>query len=677
MAIVFLTTFICHCGSTQTLQFVRQVPVVLDDPNSLVKDFVISRDGNDLYYTQYNGTSTHEIVKVTDLWGSATARNFTDGAQMSNNSANCLCRDGSERLFLTDAKTKKLTCYLSSGIADESFGTNGSVTLDFVPSEVSISADDARLYVSGLQGTQSRPYLYLIDARSGSILDQIASFGDPDDTGTTAGLKTQACGSMYPVASRHSLLANVGGDLAEFALTMTGTFVSAKPSVLRYHASYNQPVNGMDYNPDLQLVAYTGGHWGQKASRNSMMVWLYDMNADIGVPVYMPLDKTAPDHLGETFSAIRWFKHNGTHYLCLANQYTRCLNLYRYFPAQATSRVWRHTRTIDLNAYIPLDGHLKSVTTLPNNDLVFSCYLQNKQQAPYYLHRIASPATTGDVSIWSEDTHPQQYANSLTTGGDGYVYFCCAAAQSCFIKKYNADGKLVKSFGLDGVAQPVSGGIQVCPQSLCADDDVLLVAHKSYDTVLPNALTLVDPETGASTGSLIPSVSDTNEDGQLEDGGVVWTGLFYDAVGKAIYGNAQGNLIKMGGIASLSSFDSSVVDGAQLVNSQYTMSFPGHALAGYAKERLVAYTVTCDVTGASSPNKSNPVHVGIYNCVTGGFEYLCENPSTDGMLDWGGAMTFFEDNGVLYLAAISHYDNTIKIFARASRPSQIADWSRF
>ncbi|MDD4280582.1 MAG: hypothetical protein PHX74_12705, partial [Candidatus Sumerlaeales bacterium] len=264
MAIVFLTTFICHCGSTQTLQFVRQVPVVLDDPNSLVKDFVISRDGNDLYYTQYNGTSTHEIVKVTDLWGSATARNFTDGAQMSNNSANCLCRDGSERLFLTDAKTKKLTCYLSSGIADESFGTNGSVTLDFVPSEVSISADDARLYVSGLQGTQSRPYLYLIDARSGSILDQIASFGDPDDTGTTAGLKTQACGSMYPVASRHSLLANVGGDLAEFALTMTGTFVSAKPSVLRYHASYNQPVNGMDYNPDLQLVAYTGGHWGQK-----------------------------------------------------------------------------------------------------------------------------------------------------------------------------------------------------------------------------------------------------------------------------------------------------------------------------------------------------------------------------------------------------------------------------
>ncbi len=680
-AICLLCIFFVAHVRCQTLEYVKQIPVSLDDPETYIRDIQIDTSGT-LFYTQYLGSTTHKIMKISDPLGVATAEEFSTVTLPRSDNGNCLCLDDQGCIYVTSQNNKTITKFDSSGALVTDFGENGVYTCTLVPRHINFMTTSdglSRLIVSAYRKAETSPYLYQLDAQTGRIIDSMVSKADPGDHGTSAGMKADLYGSHVYLPNEDALLANAHCDLIKVSFTPSHELLAASTDILKYHGNYGGVIHGLAYNDKLNIVAYSGGISGQKPSTSyGMMIWLCNLTTGAEIPYFPSLDTTSPDYFGKVFGAMQWLEEDGTHYLIIANNNQRCLNVYKYVVRDKTKSHWAFDRAIDLRDYIDSGARLKALVTLPNNDLLFSCYKGSSTAAAYYIKRIMSPlGTAPTVSVWSEDTNAGFYTHDLKFSADGFVYYCCADINAYCIKKYDVNGSLVTSFGLNGVSRPSFDGTTLYPYSLYAAGDYLLVSHASSDSLQNNALGLVGSVSGQAVGSLIDSCSDTNEDGQLATGGAVWNSLYHDSNRKILFANVNGNLIKITNLASLSALSASYIDAAEIVKQHYSLPMDCHSLAVAPNRKLIAYTVTCDKVNAINSKYRQPVILGVYNCDTGEHEYINMGTQDDGLLNWGGSLTFLTADETLYLAATSYYDNCVKFFKQVPNNADVSDWSLF
>ncbi len=325
-------------------------------------------------------------------------------------------------------------------------------------------------------------------------------------------------------------------------------------------------------------------------------------------------------------------------------------------------------KTIDLSANTPSGtGAIKDVIADVNGNLFYTTYFGDPTHT---IRKITDPLGVATVTDpWSVGaTYPTSSGSYLATDGAGNIYLTnYTVVADAFVRKYRPDGTLDPTFGTAGVAGPFNiSGVDHRPRAItytgAATNKLVMMSFKGA----PLQLFSIDATTGAFDTGVVATPGDPTENG-LNTGNDMWSGIAYDPVANALYGNSQGDLVKLTG-ASASLTNLATFDTTTFLTRHGRRNTDDGNLAFDATSGIIAYSARQNAAALQDQRYA------LYEIATGRETLVGDVPGQPNNISGYTAVEFFRSAGNLYLVAPAVSGKSLKIFAVNTTPAPAPSW---
>ena len=325
-------------------------------------------------------------------------------------------------------------------------------------------------------------------------------------------------------------------------------------------------------------------------------------------------------------------------------------------------------KTIDLSAHTPSGtGAVKDVIADVNGNLFYTTFFGDPDHT---IRKITDPLGVATVTDpWSIGaTYLTSSGSYLATDGAGNIYLSnYTTVADAFVRKYKPDGTLDAAFGSGGVVGPIAiGGVDHRPRAItytgATTNKIVAMSFKAA----PYQLFSLDATTGALDANVVATPGDPTETG-LNTGNDIWGGIAYDSTANALYGNSQGDLVKLTG-ASASLTNLSTFDTTTFLTRHGRRNTDDNNLAFDATSGIIAYSARQNATVLQDQRYA------LYEIATGRETLVGDVPGQPNNISGYTALALFRTAGNLYLVAPAAEGKALKIFEVNTTPAPAPSW---